>query len=78
MKEKLIQGQFVRLKAVDPQLMAEAYSRWSQDTEYWRLMSAEPSQPMSVHSTQKWLEDELNQDPPGFIMLESTPWMAIG
>ena len=68
MNKNLFQGQLVRLKAVDPQLMAEAYSRWSQDSEYWRLMSAEPTQPMSVKSTREWLEDELFRDPPGFIM----------
>jgi len=68
MNNDLFHGKLVRLKAVDPQQMAEAYSRWSQDTEYWRLMSAEPARPMSVKSTKDWLVDELSKDPPGFIM----------
>lgn len=68
MNSELFPGKLVRLKAVNPETMAEAYSRWSQDTEYWRLMSAEPAQPMSIKSTKEWLEDELYKDPPGFIM----------
>jgi RimJ/RimL family protein N-acetyltransferase len=68
MNHDLFHGKLVCLKAVDPETMAEAYSRWSQDTEYWRLMSAEPAQPMSIKSTREWLEEELYKDPPGFTM----------
>jgi RimJ/RimL family protein N-acetyltransferase len=68
MNEDLLQGKLVRFKAVDPQTMAEAYSRWSRDSWYWRLMSGEPAYPMSVKSTQEWLEEELYKDPPGFIL----------
>lgn len=68
MNNGLFRGKLVHLKAVDPQLMAEAYSRWSQNSEYWRLMSAEPSHPISVKSTNEWLKDELYRDPPGFTM----------
>jgi RimJ/RimL family protein N-acetyltransferase len=68
MMDDLFQGRLVRLKAVEPESMAEAFSRWSQDTEYWRLMAGEPAQPMAVKSTRAWLEDELYQDPPAFIM----------
>jgi RimJ/RimL family protein N-acetyltransferase len=64
----LLIGKLVQLKAVDPQEMAEAYSRWSRDSEYWRLMSSEPAQVMSIKSTREWLENELYQDPPGFTM----------
>jgi RimJ/RimL family protein N-acetyltransferase len=64
----LLQGRLVRFKAVDPQTMAEAYARWSRDSWYWRLMSGEPAYPMSVKSTQEWLEEELYKDPPGFIL----------
>jgi RimJ/RimL family protein N-acetyltransferase len=48
--------------------MAEAYSRWAQDSEYWRLMSGEFARPLSVKSTQEWLEEQLCKDPPGFTM----------
>ena len=68
MQSDIFQGKLVRLKAVDPQLMAEAYSRWSQDSEYWRLISAEPPRPWSIKSTREWLEEELYKDPPGFMM----------
>ena len=68
MNKDLFQGKLVRLKAIDPETMAEAFSRWSQDSEYWRLMSSEPSRPISFLSTREWLEGELFKDPPGFIM----------
>ncbi len=68
MDNNLFNGKLVRLKAVDPQEMAEAYSRWARDSEYWRLMSSEPAQAMSVKSTREWLERELYKDPPGFTM----------
>ena len=68
MNDDLFLGKLCRLTAVDPGLMAEAYSKWSQDTEYWRLMASEPCQPMSIKSSRDWLEEELYKDPPGFIM----------
>ena len=68
MDNELFTGRLVRLKAVDPQKMAEAYSRWSRDTEYWRLIASEPAQAMSIKSTREWLESELYKDPPGFTM----------
>jgi RimJ/RimL family protein N-acetyltransferase len=64
----LFRGKLVRLKAVDPQQMAEAISRWAQDSEYWRLVAGEPSYPISVKWTREWLEEELYKDPPGFTM----------
>lgn len=68
MNHNLYQGDLVRLKAVEPESMAEAYFRWSQDSEYWRLASSEPAQPFSIKTTKEWLEEELYKDPPGFIM----------
>ena len=68
MNHDLFHGKLVRLKAVDPETMAIAYSRWSQDTEYWRLMTGEPVYVMSVKSTKEWFEGELYKDPPSFTM----------
>ena len=60
------EGIWCALKAVDPERMAEAYSRWSRDSHYWRLMASEPAYPISKKTTREWLEGELYKDPPGF------------
>lgn len=68
MNPDLYRGKLVCLRAVDPDSMAAAYFRWSQDSEYWRMASSEPAQPFSIKTTKEWLEEELFKDPPGFIM----------
>lgn len=68
MNEELFTGKLVRLRPVDPESMAQAYGRWSQDSLYWRLMSGEPAHPMPPKTTREWLEGELFKDPPGFCM----------
>jgi len=68
MNNDLFHGNLVRLKAADPQVIAEALARWSRDSEYWRLLASEPSRPFSVKATKDWLEKELYKDPPGFYM----------
>jgi len=68
MNNDLFQDKLVHLKAVDTQVMAEAFSRWAQDSEYWRLLASDPSHSFSVKSTKEWLEKEQSKDPPGFYM----------
>jgi RimJ/RimL family protein N-acetyltransferase len=62
MNDTLFLGDLVRLTAEDPQVLAEALSRWSRDTQYWRLLASDPSRAFSVKSTKEWLEKELNKD----------------
>ena len=37
---EILTGNLVRLAAFDPQEMGKAFSTWSRDSEYWRLMDA--------------------------------------
>ena len=64
MTEGLFQGTLVRLEAVDEETMSVIFSRWSRDSEYWRLMALEPSQPYSVKTSKEWLEKERKKAAP--------------
>jgi RimJ/RimL family protein N-acetyltransferase len=67
MNANLLTGELVHLVAADPQQTAEAYSRWSRDSEFWRLMASDISQPYSKKQTaasfEKWQGKE---DPDNF------------
>jgi len=56
MQNDLLTGQLVRLAAADLQQVAEAYSKWSRDSEFWRLMDSDSSQPHSKRQTAAWFE----------------------
>jgi len=58
MENNLFTGKLVRLAITDPQTMAKAANRWARDSEYWRLMAADPAFPHSVKSTKEWIEKE--------------------
>ena len=60
MNNALLTGDLVRLAAVDPQTMAGALSRWGRDSEYWRLLAADPARLHSVKATREWLEKEMD------------------
>ena len=60
--DNLFRGELVRLAAVDPQPAAEAFSRWSSDSEYWRLMSSDPTYPRSVKAAKEHLEKGLDKE----------------
>ena len=59
----LFRGELVHLVAEDPQKMAEAFSRWQRDSEYWRLMASEAAFPHSIQAIKKWIEKDFEQDP---------------
>jgi len=46
MDTHLLQGKLVRLTVDEPQVLAEAVNRWNRDSEYWRLLAADP---VNVH-----------------------------
>jgi RimJ/RimL family protein N-acetyltransferase len=56
MINNLFQGKLVRLAAQEVQAMAEAYSKWSSDSEFWRLMDSGSVRPFSVKTTKEWIE----------------------
>jgi RimJ/RimL family protein N-acetyltransferase len=62
MNNNLFQGKLVRFVAEDPQIIAEAFSRWSRDSEYSRLLSAFPAGPNSVKSFKDWIEKEFEKE----------------
>ena len=68
MNADLFRGDLVRLAMDEPEVIAEAFSRWMRDSEYWRLLASDPSRPNSVKATKDWLEKELYKDPPNFYM----------
>jgi RimJ/RimL family protein N-acetyltransferase len=68
MIDDLFRGKLVRLAAGDPQLIAEAFSPWQRDSEYFRLLSSEASFPYSVRAIKTWIEKDLEKDPPPFSM----------
>jgi RimJ/RimL family protein N-acetyltransferase len=62
METSLFSGKLVRLAAADPQQVAEAFSRWGRDSEYWRLLASEPAALFSVKQTKTWIEKEQEKD----------------
>lgn len=64
MAGNLFHGQLVRLVAADPQKTAEAISKWSRDSEYWRLMDSSTTRPLSVKKVKEWIEKDLDQNDP--------------
>jgi RimJ/RimL family protein N-acetyltransferase len=66
--QDLFRGELVRLVAGDPQTIAETFSRWQRDSEYWRLLASEAAFPYSVQAIKKWVEKDFAQDPPPFSM----------
>jgi RimJ/RimL family protein N-acetyltransferase len=67
MENNLFRGKLVRLTAEDPQTFAEADSRWSRDSEYWRLLDCDPSYPRSARLVKERIEKNLAQDQPEFL-----------
>lgn len=60
---KLLHGNLVRLTAEDPKTLAESYSRWSQDSEYWRLMTSMPPRQYSTRVSEQEFERFLVDNP---------------
>jgi RimJ/RimL family protein N-acetyltransferase len=56
MEKDLFRGKLVRLVVDDPQTVAEAFSRFTRDTEYWRLANSNPVRALSSKAVMEWLE----------------------
>lgn len=68
MDHQLLRGELVYLTVEDPQVLAEAFSRWSLDAEYWRLAASDAALPRSSKSIQDWLDKELGKENPQLFM----------
>jgi RimJ/RimL family protein N-acetyltransferase len=66
MDPNILMGTLVRLTAEEPQVLAEAISRWDSDSEYRRLLDSEPSNLFSVKKMTEWIQKDQEQDPPKF------------
>lgn len=63
MSQPLLQGELVRLVVEDASAMAETYSRWSNNSEFSRLMDSGVTHPHSIVATRQSLEKYLEKDP---------------
>lgn len=61
METDLFRGQLVRLGSENPEVWAEAFSRWAQDAEYMRLLDSEPARLRSAKTIKDWLEKEMEK-----------------
>ena len=57
----LLVGKLVRLAAYDPEEMGKAFSRWTRDSEYWRLMDTGPARLPSTKGATKHFEKDLEE-----------------
>ena len=63
MNSQMWTGEKVRLVMDNPDVMAEAYARWSRDSEYFRLLNSSPAQLWSVKKFKDWLSKDIEKPP---------------
>lgn len=61
MDNDLLHGELVRLTAENPEVMAGAFSRWNQDSEWLRLLDTDPPRLLSEKKWREWLEKDLEK-----------------
>jgi RimJ/RimL family protein N-acetyltransferase len=73
MKNEILRGNLVRLTAENPDTVVEHFSKWNRDTEYWRLLAAEPAIPYTKKQVKDFVEKELLGEHPNlfFFMIRS-------
>jgi RimJ/RimL family protein N-acetyltransferase len=64
MRNDLFRGKLVQLAARDVQEMANAYAKWSCDSEYWRLLDSGSVRPFSVKTSKEWIEKDQEKERP--------------
>lgn len=57
----IYKGELVRLSAMDVDEQSKAFSRWSRDSEFSRLINSGVASTASPKAIQKWLEKELDE-----------------
>jgi RimJ/RimL family protein N-acetyltransferase len=58
----VLTGKLVNLKALDIEKHAVALERWTQDSEYSRLLNSEPAMLWPARQIQEWMEKEFSPD----------------
>lgn len=66
MNKNLLRGELARLVMEDPQTIAEAFSKWSRDSEFDRLSSTDLAQPRSPKKIKEWIDKELEKEHSNF------------
>jgi RimJ/RimL family protein N-acetyltransferase len=64
MQNDIFRGTLVRLTNEEPEVHAENWSRWWQDSEYGRLLDLDAPQLRSSKIVKKWIERDYEKDPP--------------
>ena len=59
--KNILQGELVRLGALDADELSKAFTRWDRDSEYSRLLSSGAPRLQSQKAAQKWLEHEIEE-----------------
>ena len=68
MSNELFRGKLVRLSSEDPQVMAEAFDRWNQNSEYFRLLDSDPARLWSAKKIREWFEKDLDSALPNNLL----------
>jgi RimJ/RimL family protein N-acetyltransferase len=64
MDNKLYEGKLVRIATAEPEMMAEAFSRWGRNSEYIRLLDTDLLRNWSAKKAKEWFEGSLEKDDP--------------
>ena len=57
----ILKGELVRLSALDADELSKAFTRWSRDSEFKRLLDSNAVRMNSEKAAQKWLEKEIDE-----------------
>lgn len=75
----LFQGELLRLAALNTGTDPETFARWTQDTEFMRLLDADPAAPSTLAKERSQIEkDENSADFVGFALRTLTDDRLIG
>jgi RimJ/RimL family protein N-acetyltransferase len=69
----LFQGRLVRLVAVPVEMIVDHFYRWGRDSEYWRLLNADPVMPYTKGQIKAFVDKELLGENPSlfFFMIRN-------
>jgi RimJ/RimL family protein N-acetyltransferase len=87
MNENAFCGKFVRLVAFEPEKHAFLSANWTRDSEFSRLLNAEPAYLLTENQVKAWAEkqhdlyqfvilDHQNDRPIGLVELDGVSWTA--
>jgi RimJ/RimL family protein N-acetyltransferase len=59
--EDIFQGKLVRLAGIDPEEIGKSFAQWNRDSEYMRLLDADPPRLHSSKAIKEWVEKDLEK-----------------